>query len=69
MPDTVPELDRVRPVYESLPGWRRSTAGARRLTDLPAEARRYLDRLEALAETPVRYVGVGTRREQLIEVP
>jgi len=69
MPDTVPELDRVRPVYESLPGWRCSTAGARRLADLPAEARRYLDRLEALAETPVRYVGVGTRREQLIEVP
>jgi adenylosuccinate synthase len=69
MPDTVPELDRVRPVYESLPGWRRSTAGARRLADLPPEARRYLDRLEALAETPVRYVGVGTRREQLIEVP
>ena len=33
------------------------------------EARRYLDRLEALAETRVRYVGVGTRRAQLIEVP
>ena len=68
-PDTVPELDRARPVYESLPGWRRSTAGARRLTDLPKEARHYLDRLEALSGTPVRYVGVGTERAQLIEVP
>jgi len=69
MPDTVPELDRVRPVYESLPGWRRSTAGARRLADLPPEARAYLDRVEALSGAPIRYVGVGTRREQLIEVP
>jgi adenylosuccinate synthase len=69
LPDSVSELERVEPVYERLPGWRRATDGARRLADLPAEARRYLERLEALAGTPVRYVGVGTRREQLIEVP
>jgi len=69
VPDTIPELERVRPVYEHLPGWRRSTAAARGLADLPAEARAYLDRLEALAATRIRYIGVGTRREQLIEVP
>ncbi len=68
LPDTVPELERVQPVYERLPGWRRSTAHARRIGDLPTEARAYLDRVEALAATPVRYVGVGTKREQLIEV-
>ncbi len=68
-PDTIPELERVRPAYEALPGWNRSTAAARTLADLPPAARAYLDRIEALAGTPVRYVGVGTRREQLIEVP
>jgi len=69
LPDTVPELERVEPVYERLPGWRRPTADARTLEDLPLEARRYLERIAALAATPIRYVGVGTRREQLIEVP
>ncbi len=68
LPDNVAALERVQPVYERLVGWRRSTGAARRLTDLPAEARAYLDRLEALAGVPVRYVGVGARREQLIEV-
>ncbi|MEK7667693.1 MAG: adenylosuccinate synthetase, partial [Gemmatimonadota bacterium] len=69
LPDTVPELERVRPVYESLPGWTRPTGNARHVEDLPAAARRYLERIEGLAGTRVRYIGVGTRREQLIEVP
>ena len=41
---------------------------ARRLADLPGAARRYLERLEALSGVPVRYVSVGTRRDQIIEV-
>ena len=39
---------------------------ARTLDDLPAEARRYLDRIEALVEAPITYVSVGTRRDQII---
>ena len=69
LPDTVAELARAQPVYEPLAGWLAPTGEVRRLADLPAAARYYLDRLEALAETRVRYVGVGTRRAQLIEVP
>ncbi len=68
LPDNVVALDCVQPVYELLPGWRKSTADARRLEDLPFAARRYLDRLQDLAGTPVKYVGVGTKREQLIQV-
>jgi adenylosuccinate synthase len=68
MPDNVVDLERVEPVYERLPGWCASTAAARRLADLPIAARRYLERMEELSEAPIRYVGVGTRREQLIEV-
>jgi adenylosuccinate synthase len=59
-------LERVVPRYEWFEGWRQSTAGARRLADLPAAARRYLDRMQELAETPIRYVSVGTRRDQII---
>ncbi|HEX2451074.1 MAG TPA: adenylosuccinate synthase [Gemmatimonadales bacterium] len=67
-PSAVDVLGRVQPVYERMPGWRRSTADARRLADLPGAARAYLDRLEKLSEVPVRYVSVGTRRDQIIEV-
>ena len=68
LPDSAATLDCVEPVYERLPGWRRKTGEARRLADLPDAARRYLDRVEALAGVPIRYVGVGSKREQLIEV-
>jgi len=59
-------LDRARPVYETFEGWRAATATVRRLADLPALARRYLDRIEALAGAPITYVSVGTRRDQII---
>jgi adenylosuccinate synthase len=61
-------LERAEPVYEWLPGWKSSTEGARKLEDLPAEARAYLDRLEALCDTPITFVSVGTRRDQIIGV-
>jgi adenylosuccinate synthase len=68
VPAEVDALGRVQPVYEILQGWEQPTGGARRLADLPAAARKYLDRLEALSGVPVRYVSVGTRRDQIIEV-
>ena len=61
-------LGGVEPVYETLPGWQASTGGARRMEELPAGARRYLDRLEELTEAPVRWVSVGSKRNQIIEV-
>ncbi len=68
MPCEVRTLDAVRPVYETLKGWEQSTAGARTLADLPREARAYLDRMEELSGAPIRYVSVGTHREQIIPV-
>jgi adenylosuccinate synthase len=68
MPAEVELLGQVRPQYEVLPGWRQPTGGARRLADLPPQARAYLDRLQALSGVPARYVSVGTRRDQIIEV-
>ncbi len=68
MPADVRTLERVKPSYEILPGWRKPTGGARRMADLPPEARAYLDRLQDLSGAPIRYVSVGTRRDQIIEV-
>ncbi len=67
-PAEVSRLERVRPIYETMAGWQSATTAARRLSELPHAARAYLDRIEALADTPVRYVSVGTRRDQIIEV-
>jgi adenylosuccinate synthase len=65
-PGDLVALESAKPRYEWLEGWRSSTGAARRLEDLPAAARRYLDRIEELAETPISYVSVGTRRDQII---
>ncbi|HEU4565408.1 MAG TPA: adenylosuccinate synthase [Gemmatimonadaceae bacterium] len=65
-PGDIVALERLVPRYEWMEGWRRSTADARTLADLPPAARRYLDRIQELAETPIRYVSVGTRRDQII---
>lgn len=68
LPGEVGRLERVKAIYETLPGWGASTAGARTLADLPEAARAYLDRIERLAGAPIRYVSVGTRRDQIIGV-
>ena len=68
MPSDADALGRVKPIYEVHEGWRQPTGGARTLADLPSAARAYLDRLEALSGARVRYVSVGTRRDQIIEV-
>lgn len=61
-------LERAAPVYEWYDGWQSNTQAARTLSDLPNAARVYLDRMEALCETPIAYVSVGTRRDQIIPV-
>jgi adenylosuccinate synthase len=68
MPADLERIERVEPVYETLPGWQRGLHDVRRLADLPPAARAYLDRLQDLARAPIRYVSVGTRRDQIIEV-
>ena len=67
-PASVSRIQRANPVYEDLPGWSGDVSGARRLEDLPTNARRYLDRLEALTEIPVRIVSVGPGREATIQL-
>jgi adenylosuccinate synthase len=68
MPADLERMDRVEPIYEQLPGWQKPIGGVRRLADLPAAARAYLDRLQDLSHAPIRFVSVGTRRDQIIEV-
>ncbi|NUQ93454.1 MAG: adenylosuccinate synthase [Gemmatimonadaceae bacterium] len=65
-PGDVAALEKLVPRYEWFDGWKRPTNEARRLSQLPGAARRYIDRIEELCETPISYVSVGTRRDQII---
>ncbi len=67
-PAELTALEKIEPEYETMPGWHTSTSEARRLEDLPAGARAYLDRIAELTGLPIRYVSVGTRRAQIISV-
>jgi adenylosuccinate synthase len=59
-------LERCKPVYETLPGWKQDITKARKASDLPAAARRYVDRLGELHGLPVTMISVGPDREQTI---
>ena len=66
LPSGSAAVERCRAEFEELPGWSGSTRGARRIQDLPVEARRYLDRLEELAGVPIDIVSTGPDREETI---
>lgn len=62
------EWDRAKPVYETLPGWKRDTTAITRFEDLPENARAYLQRLSELCGAPIAFVGVGPDRAQTLVV-
>ncbi|MBU6212429.1 MAG: adenylosuccinate synthase [Gammaproteobacteria bacterium] len=56
----------VEPVYEEMPGWKRSTFGVTREEELPREAQRYLARIEELVGVPIDVISTGPDRDQTI---
>jgi adenylosuccinate synthase len=62
-------LHKVRPVYETVPGWGTEIHGAARIQDLPDEAREYVRFVEELAGVPVTFVSVGPARDQTVVLP
>jgi adenylosuccinate synthase len=65
-PMTLAELARAEPVYETLTGWREELAGVREYERLPGDARRYIERIEALLDVPVALISVGPGRDETI---
>ncbi|OHD04318.1 adenylosuccinate synthase [Sphingopyxis sp. RIFCSPHIGHO2_12_FULL_65_19] len=56
----------VEPIYEEMDGWHESTAGARSYADLPAQAIKYIQRVQELIETPIALVSTSPEREDTI---
>lgn len=65
-PSHITDLAAAKPVYQTLPGWKRDISTVRRIGDLPSEARRYLDTISELLGFPVQIMSVGPDREQTI---
>jgi adenylosuccinate synthase len=59
-------LYQCTPVYETLGGWQADISGARKLDDLPVNARRYVEFIEEQVKVPVMVATVGPHREQTI---
>ncbi|MBQ7585992.1 MAG: adenylosuccinate synthase [Desulfovibrionaceae bacterium] len=59
-------LEKVRPLYEEVEGFKEDISNCKTYQDLPATVKSYLERLEALIEVPIAYISVGKDREQTI---
>ena len=65
-PSHVDDIRRVKPVYETLPGWPEEITACRAMDQLPANARAYLRRIGELVGRPIEMVSVGPERDQTI---
>ncbi|MET0308258.1 MAG: adenylosuccinate synthase [Sphingomonas sp.] len=67
-PSNAADQAAVEPIYETMPGWQDSTAGARSWAQLPAQAIKYIRRIEELIQCPVALVSTSPEREDTILV-
>lgn len=65
-PHDIEVLSNAVPIYETVPGWQSDTRLIRQYKQLPVNARRYLERLEALLKVKIKYISVGSKRDEII---
>ncbi|MBS0651877.1 MAG: adenylosuccinate synthase [Verrucomicrobia bacterium] len=65
-PPIVEDLERVEPIYETLPGWKTSTKDVSDFSQLPVNARRYIERIQELVGAPIHIVSMGPERHRTI---
>jgi adenylosuccinate synthase len=68
LPATLGATERLEPIYETLEGWKETTAGARRWSDLPAQAVKYVRQIEELVGCPVTLLSTSPERDDTILV-
>ena len=64
IPASLKELAACEPIYEEFAGWQQDITNVRAYKDLPENAKRYLERLSEITQTPLGIVSVGPSREQ-----
>ncbi|KAI5291722.1 hypothetical protein KEM54_001254 [Ascosphaera aggregata] len=66
-PASTDTLEKVEVVYETLPGWKTNTMGAKAWDDLPLNAQKYIQYIEKETGIPVRWIGTGPSRDHMID--
>jgi len=66
-PATIEDFEKVEPIFETLPGWKKDTSKIQKITDLPENAKKYVQFIEKFLGIPVRWVGVGVERSAMAE--
>lgn len=65
-PASLAVMEKVQPIYETLPGWKTPISHCRNYEELPKEARAYVERISELVGVPLGIVSVGPNRDQTI---
>ncbi|MEI8010992.1 MAG: adenylosuccinate synthase [Candidatus Omnitrophota bacterium] len=56
----------AKPVYEEMPGWQSPVGSIREYRKLPLRARAYLERIESLVGVPIKFISIGSDRDEII---
>ncbi len=65
-PANVDDAERITPIYENLKGWNENISEIREYELLPENAKKYVGKIEEISGVPVKYIGVGPSRKQII---
>lgn len=66
LPSLAEDLEKIMPIYETMPGWKQSTCGMTTYEQLPERAKDYLRRIESLCKIPISMISLGPERERTI---
>jgi adenylosuccinate synthase len=66
VPTDTTQLERIKPVYRTFPGWKKDLSGIRKFSDLPKKARTYLEFLEKYLKVRITLVSIGRERGETI---
>lgn len=67
-PIQISALEEVVPIYDTCPGWKVGTSHARKYSDLPNEARNYLEQISEIIETDISMISIGPDRKETIMI-
>jgi adenylosuccinate synthase len=65
-PKEIEILTQANPVYEEMEGWQESTLGVKEFRLLPANAKKYIKRIETLLDTKIQIISTGQKRDEII---
>lgn len=67
-PSSINDWFQIKPIYEKVEGWKKNTFGMKNLKNLPKEARKYVNKIEELTNTPIDFISTGPNRDEIITI-